>query len=710
MEQKKAYSGIDIFRFVAAILVITNHTAPLAGIDLTASFILSNIVARLSVPFFFMTSGFFLIRSMNRSNEKLWAFMKKTAVIYLASIVLCLPLNLYNGYFSSPHFAATLLRDILLTGTMYHLWYLPASILGAFIAWFLVKKTGFKNAFIISLLLYAIRLLGGSYFGFIQNVNVLNKLYLSLFEITETTRNGIFFAPLFFTLGGYLYHKKNKIAKPLVSFAAFIISFGIMCAEALVLRHLDVMQHNSMYLLLPVTSLFLFMFLMSFRGKRYSALRDCSLVIYIIHPILIVAVRMVAKFIGMTQLFVDNKLIMFICVTIASVIASLIFTKIKSLLPKKNTNTKYERAWIELDLNALRHDVNELRRIMPDGCSLMAVLKDRAYGHSVFETVSVLEEMGVDAYAVATADEAIQLRYFGVKGTILILGYTDPSRAGELHKKKLCQTVFDLSYAKELNARNKEISVHIAIDSGMHRIGIDHSDIDSIAEVFSLKNLRIDGIFSHLCVSDSSTDDDISFTNTQISNFKTVLNELSKRGLKAKTTHLQNSYGLINYPDIKCDYARIGIALYGVDSENGINKRSDISLKPVLSLRTKIIQIRNLPSGQSVGYGRAFTTERESRIAVIPIGYADGLPRSLSGGKASVIINGQTAPIIGRICMDQCMVDVTDVDGASVGSVATVIGTDNGVTITAEDLSAQAETITNELLSRLGRRFTVITK
>lgn len=715
MEQKKAYSGIDIFRIIAAILVIANHTSPLAQISGTADFILTRVVARLAVPFFFMTSGFFLIRTMNKSNERLWAFLKKSAIIYLAAMTICLPLNFISGYFRDPALVGNLIRDIFLNGTLYHLWYLPASILGAFIAWFLVKKLGMRAAIVSSTVLYLLGVLGSAYQVLVFKIPIIGDLLKSLLLAIETTRNGLFFAPVFFVLGGYLYSIKDKIKKPSISLLAFIASFALMCAEGLILRSQGFLlttgvPNDSMYFMLVPTAFFFFAFLMSFRGKRFNTVRDCSLIVYIIHPIVIVALRFISKPLGLFDLVIKNQLVLFTLVSVISVVASIILVKLYKLIPKKGTKQPYERAWIELDLEALKHDIRELRRIMPEGCSLMAVLKDRAYGHSVFETACVLSEMGVNAYAVATVNEGIQLRYFGIKGTILILGYTDPSRAKDLVRYKLCQTVFDLDYAKELNSQKKKVTVHIAIDSGMHRIGIDHNDIQSISEVYKLPYLYVDGIFSHLCVSDSDIDDDIRYTNFQIDNFNRVIDKIEAMGNKVNVKHLQNSYGLINYPSVKCDYARIGIALYGVDSEEGINKNTDIDLQPVLSLRTKIIQIRTLPAGETVGYGRAFTTGRESRIAVIPIGYADGLPRSLSGEKANVIVCSKKVPIIGRICMDQCMIDVTDVPEAKVGSIATVIGTDGDTTITAQEVAKQADTITNELLSRLGRRFTVITK
>ena len=361
-------------------------------------------------------------------------------------------------------------------------------------------------------------------------------------------------------------------------------------------------------------------------------------------------------------------------------------------------------------VSALKNNLYALNSVMPDGCHMMAILKANAYGHDIYEVSKALSSYGVNAYAVATVDEGIEVRSFGIEGTILVLGYTCPSRASDLMKYSLSQCVFDKDYAVDLNNQNASVSVHIALDTGMHRLGVQYNDINAVKEIYSLPNLTVDGIFSHLCVSDSSEADDIDYTNKQISNFNEAIQLIEGAGLEIKTKHLQSSYGLLNYPELKCDYARIGISLYGVDSANGINKNISLSLEPVLSLKAKVIQIRDLPQGEPVSYGRTFVTERDSKIAVLPLGYADGYPRNLSCGKGRVLINGQFAPIVGRICMDQLMIDITDIDSVNVGDTATLIGSDGDNRITAEEVAGLAGTITNELLSCLGTRLTVVTK
>ncbi len=382
-------------------------------------------------------------------------------------------------------------------------------------------------------------------------------------------------------------------------------------------------------------------------------------------------------------------------------------------MPFNNTNHtphNTERTWKEIDLKALKHNLDALTSIMPNDCKMMAILKANAYGHDIYETSKALQSYGVDAFAVATVNEGVLVRSFGIKGTILVLGYTCPSRASDLNEYSLSQCVFDKDYAVALNNQNKNVSVHIAIDTGMHRLGIRYDDIEAIKTIYSLPHLSVDGVFSHLCVSDSSKQDDIEYTNKQISCFNKSLSIILREGLEIKTKHIQGSYGLINYSQLNCDYARIGISLYGIDSENGINKKIDLDLKPVLSLKTKVIQLRDLPCGEPVSYGRTFITQRNSKIAVLPVGYADGYPRSLSCGKGRVLIKGKFAPIVGRVCMDQLMIDVTDIDNVCVDDIVTLIGVDGDNKITAEEVAENAGTITNELLSCLGSRLTIITK
>lgn len=373
-----------------------------------------------------------------------------------------------------------------------------------------------------------------------------------------------------------------------------------------------------------------------------------------------------------------------------------------------------DRAYIEINMDNLTHNVQILRGAMPSGCGLMAVVKAEAYGHGMYEIATHLDKIGVRAFAAATIDEGIMLRRFGIRGEILILGYTVPERAQELHKYDLSQTLVDYDYACRLNAQGCSVKAHIKLDTGMHRLGFGVSldsgagkEMQKLLQVFAMKNLIINGIYTHLCVADSLDEKDVLFTRQQIAGFYKVIHRLKKQGIPIPKTHIQSSYGLLNYPELKCSYVRAGISLYGVLSTPDARTKLQLDLKPVLALKAQIVLIRNIKEGESVGYGRAFAADRDSRIAILSIGYADGFPRILSDKGQCVLINGRHAPIVGRICMDQLVVDITELSGINVGMTATLIGRDGDAEITAPAVAGQAQSITNELLSRMGTRVAV---
>lgn len=367
-----------------------------------------------------------------------------------------------------------------------------------------------------------------------------------------------------------------------------------------------------------------------------------------------------------------------------------------------------DRAWIEINQKNLEHNVCQLKSIMPSDCELMAVVKAEAYGHGAFQIATHLQKIGVKAFAVATIDEGIHLCHYGITGDILILGYTCPSRAKELRRYNLIQTLIDYDHAVAMDAQGVKIRSHIKIDTGMHRLGFDVADFGKVCNTFMLPHIHVEGIYSHLCVSDSLDDADIRFTREQVAKFNQLLRSLSSIGFQRPKIHIQSSYGLLNYLEISCDYVRVGIALYGVYSSIDDRTKRKLELRPVLSLKSRVISIRDVPKGESVGYGKSFTAQRDSRIAIISIGYADGVPRNLSCGNGFVLIAGEKAPIVGRICMDQMAVDVTDIPEIQVGMVATLIGKDGDSEISAEEMAAHTGTITNEILSRLGQRLQIV--
>lgn len=712
-----SYIGIDVFRVIAAVLIIAIHTSPLKSYSVWGDFILTRVVARIAVPFFFMTSGFFLISRYQCGTEKLRTFIKKTALIYGAAIIFYIPINIYNNYFQMENLLPNIIKDIVFDGTLYHLWYLPASLIGGAFAWYLVRKLGYHRAFAVTAVLYLIGLFGDSYYGLIQNNAVLNGFYTLLFQVLDYTRNGIFFAPIFFLLGGWIADSKTYFRQK-TAWMLFGFMMLFLLAEGVILHQFGLQRHDSMYFFLVPCTYFLFQVLLYFRGKRNIWMRDISLLIYIIHPLVIVLVRLAAKVLQMQTLLIENSTVHFLAAAAASMFFSAAAVALwrRFCSKKKKQNTAMDRAYIEINLDNLTHNVKVLCAAMPPKCELMAVVKARAYGHGMYEITTHLDKIGVRAFAVATIDEGIALRQYGIRGEILILGYTPPERAKVLQKYDLTQTLIDFEYAYKLNAQKCKVKVHIKLDTGMHRLGFDvctdrnaGRELRNMINIFSMKYLKITGIFTHLCAADSLAQEDILFTKRQIAIFYKAVNKLKKQGIQIPKIHMQSSYGLLNYPELKCSYVRAGIALYGVLSTSNAQTKLQLDLKPVLALKAQIVLIREVKEGDSVGYGRTFVADRDCRIAIVSIGYADGFPRMLSGKRQYVLISGQPAPIIGRICMDQLAVDITELSNVHAGMIATLIGRDGDREITAPAVAENAKSITNELLSRMGTRVRYVT-
>lgn len=793
MNKRKAYTGIDYFRFLAALLVVAIHTSPLLSYSAMGDFVLTRILARVAVPFFFLTSGFFLFSGDSFQSDRWKAFVKKTAAVYMMAILLYLPLNIYNGYFAQDYLLPNIIKDLFFDGTMYHLWYLPASIFGALIGWFLVKRMGLQRAFVITTLLYLIGLFGDSYYGVSQQLPFLKSVYEAIFQISDYTRNGIFFAPVFFVMGGMLADQ-SKRASLRASIAGLAASLVLLLGEGLLLHHFGLQRHDSMYLSLLPCMYFLFNALIYWKGQRVALLRTSALIIYIIHPMVIVVVRLFAKVVHLQRIMVENSLIHFLLVSTLSVfvafLIAILFGKSKKKAisgdhgekkaesqngfeisamedgsekrgicedraeqwgmsedeseqwgrcedqleqwdmsddlsarwgvcddqPEQRAmfgdqgNTKAYRAWIELDLKNLEHNVKILRQAMPENCKIMAVVKAEAYGHGASEVTASLNRMGIRAFAVATIEEGIQLRRYGTQGEILILGYTNPLRAKDLYQYDLSQTLVDYDHAEGFHKQGYQLKVHMKVDTGMHRLGFDGKDTAKMIRVFTAMNFKVEGIYSHLCVADSRLPEDIDFTNSQIQSFYGLLDTLKEKGITLPKIHIQSSYGFLNYPELKCNYVRAGVALYGVLSSPGDKTKLELDLRPVLSLKSQVILTREIKKGDTVGYGRAFIATRDSRIAIVSIGYADGVPRDLSGGKGIVLIKGWQAPIIGRVCMDQLAIDITERSNITVGDIVTLIGRDDANEVLASEVAEASDTITNEILSRMGSRLKVVVK
>lgn len=375
----------------------------------------------------------------------------------------------------------------------------------------------------------------------------------------------------------------------------------------------------------------------------------------------------------------------------------------------KNIDLIRDRAWIEINLSNLENNINEIKKMLSKKTKIMAVVKANAYGHDSVLISRKLMDIGIKDFAVATLDEAIELRKNNINENILILGFTNFLDLKYVIKYDLIQTIVDYDYSekiKELNLKEK-LKCHVGINTGMNRIGEKSENLDKLYKIYENEKLDILGTYSHLCVADSSSLEDIEFSKMQIEKFDKCIKALNKKGYNTGMIHLQSSYGLINYPNLNYDYVRIGILMYGVNSSKESYQLNTLNLKPVLSLKTRITSIKEIYNNDSVSYGRTYIAKEKRKIATLGIGYADGIPRSLSNKDMLVCINGYYGKVIGKICMDQMIIDITELPNVKVGDIATLIGDDKK--IYAEEISNKADTITNELLCRLGTRLKRIT-
>ena len=362
------------------------------------------------------------------------------------------------------------------------------------------------------------------------------------------------------------------------------------------------------------------------------------------------------------------------------------------------------RAWIELDRAALRKNVAQLQQLLPPGGALMPAVKANAYGHGAILIARELNALGIRAFCVATVFEGAELRQNGAAGEILILGYTHPQYASLLAQYHLTQTVLDCAYAAELDKCGMTEGGHIEIDTGMNRLGERCEHPEKLRQIFACQHLHITGAYTHLYADDLALPENRAAALAQSRAFYQTVEQLKMQGCLIPKVHVLDSGGLLHCPDIGGDYARPGIALYGQMSTKEERSRVKCGLRPVLSLKARIALVKDLHRGEGAGYGHSFRAERDTKIAVASIGYADGLPRSLSNGVGAAFIQGYTAPIAGRICMDQTLLDITDIPSVMPGDIAVFIGKSGSREITACDIAEQAGTISNEILSRLGGR------
>ncbi len=364
------------------------------------------------------------------------------------------------------------------------------------------------------------------------------------------------------------------------------------------------------------------------------------------------------------------------------------------------------RTWAEIDLDNLVYNFKQLKALTSSGVLMMPVVKADAYGHGERPVALTLQQSGCDWFGVSNIIEARNLRKYGIVKPILILGYTPAASARDLFELSLTQTIYSEEYAEALAEQARQdnvvVDVHIKLDTGMSRLGFTTGNTEdlviTLARICYLPNIRVTGIFTHFAAADDLTDVGLAQTTLQHRRFATVLTEMTRRGFQFKNVHCANSAAVLNYPEYNYSMVRPGISLYGF-TPNG--KHSDrISLKPVMTLKTVVAQVKNIRAGEKISYGGTFTATGDMTIATLPIGYADGLPRILSN-RGYAYVNDKVVPIIGRVCMDYTMIDVTGLS-LRMGDEVALFG--DHVPIGADNVAGIANTINYEIVTEIARR------
>lgn len=373
------------------------------------------------------------------------------------------------------------------------------------------------------------------------------------------------------------------------------------------------------------------------------------------------------------------------------------------------------RSWAEVNLDQLAANVRLIRRSVHRSCEIMGVVKADAYGHGVLQAAPVMLANGVSRLAVSMLDEAIELRLAGIDVPILVLGFTDPRRAREILTYKITQTVYSRDLAQALSdaaaAMTCDARIHIKVDTGMGRVGFlaGYQAVKEITWIRALPGIVIEGMYTHFATAD---EEDVQFVWQQFEQFMSISDELNRIGLSIPIKHVCNSAATMRFPAMHLDMVRPGLILYGMVPPGCPDAWTD--LKPAMTLKTSVVLNKTVPPGFSISYGRLFQTDRESQIATIPIGYADGYSRRLTG-RAEVLVHGQRAPVVGRICMDTCMIDVSAIEGAPVipGDEVVLFGSqpclDKGIgtdlaSIGVDEMAGWMETINYEVTCLIGRR------
>ena len=368
----------------------------------------------------------------------------------------------------------------------------------------------------------------------------------------------------------------------------------------------------------------------------------------------------------------------------------------------------YNRAYAQVDLSAIRRNIDTSKKALPEGTGIIAVIKTNAYGHGAVRVAKAVEDVTA-GFAVATIEEAVELRQAGIKSHIIVLGYTSPKEYEEAVACDVILSMYSYEQACELSrlagSIGKQGRCHIKVDTGMNRIGLPakhEKDIiptaDEIERIKSLPNIICDGIFMHFATADEA---DKSKARKQYDNFRMLLDELTRRNISFTYRHCSNSAAIIDMPECTFEWVRQGITLYGLKPSDEMEH--DVKLYPAMELKSHVVHIKTIEKGDEVSYGGIYTAESERRIATVSIGYGDGYPRQLSN-KGYVLIRGQRAPIVGRVCMDQFMVDITDIDGVMLEDTVTLFGRDGENEITVDELSDLCGRFNYEFVCDINKR------
>ncbi|MCX6649600.1 MAG: alanine racemase [Candidatus Bathyarchaeota archaeon] len=359
--------------------------------------------------------------------------------------------------------------------------------------------------------------------------------------------------------------------------------------------------------------------------------------------------------------------------------------------------------WAEVDLDALAHNIREVRRLTNRDAEILAAVKADAYGHGAVTASKTFLDNGADRLGVATLTEAVELRNAGIDAPILNLGYTPDEHYDTLIRNRVAATIYTPRQAEALDEAAARLSAeavaHIKVDTGMGRLGFQPSDeaIRAIAKIDGLQNVRIEGIYTHFAISDAA---DKTYTRHQFELFTWVLAELKKKGVEPPIRHVSNSAAIIDLPEYALDMVRPGIMLYGYEPSPDV-ALSRVSLKPAMTLKARLSNVKAVPESAGISYGLTYTTKRPSIIGTLPIGYADGYRRALSN-RGWVDVHGDRAPIVGRVCMDQCMIDLTDAGAAEIGDEVTLFG--GGCAPRVEEVAKLTDTIPHEVTCAVARR------